>query len=90
MQNSKITVQEFDKTPIQNFFNKLRVAYNLIKAEKSIVIIGDKIESFNLDPEKVMGICGKISINLKVAQELKEMELQDQLVSESIHRLVYN
>ncbi|HJS01596.1 MAG TPA: hypothetical protein VJ780_11750 [Flavobacterium sp.] len=86
MQNSNPIVPEINRTPLENFFYKLQIAYNFIKAEKAIVIIDKDIESFNLDPVEVMTICGKTSIAIKKMQDIQEQQSQDEL----INGLLYN
>lgn len=90
MQNSNINRKEFKQNPFRHFCKKLKIAFNVLTAEKSIVIINDHTESFNLEPEKVMGICGKICISIKESQEQKDLLLHDELLSQAINRLVYN
>lgn len=93
MQNSSTTqtrILAFEKSRISIFFQKLRVAYNILKSPQSIVIINDKIESFKHDPETVADACQNIHFKISVLKEQKESELHDNLVYQATNVLAFN
>jgi hypothetical protein len=91
MQNSStMTILVFKRHRISIFFQKLKVAYNVLKAPKSIVIIEDKIECFQHDSETVHKTCRNICLEMVVYNNQKESEIHDNLVYQSTNPLVHN
>ncbi|SDZ91441.1 hypothetical protein SAMN05443667_101272 [Flavobacterium gillisiae] len=91
MQNSKtIQVEEIENTPFLGFIERVRVAYQFIKAPKAIVIMGNQIENFNHSPEEVRAICKDVHDSLEGIEEQKEQEAHEELLERSSDKLIYN
>jgi hypothetical protein len=91
MQNSStMRILEFKKSRVFIFFQKLRVAFNVLKSHKSIVIIDDQIESFRHEAESVSNICRDIHLSFLIRKNQKESEIHDNLVYQATNTLVHN